>query len=141
MRTITMKKGPNEKPPTGQETFQAFRILDQSNKFLNPLIIHLNDLSNECLKKTRYCSATDSETTTFGRFYTGKGCQHFDIIDSCGFCNQRSNYTFRQILCGLMLLSSTRWHHSDLPADVIRTFIHFFFSTEPETMLDFYDRS
>ncbi|GBN29501.1 hypothetical protein AVEN_139054-1 [Araneus ventricosus] len=23
----------------------------------------------------RYCSATDSETTTFGLFYTGKGCQ------------------------------------------------------------------
>ncbi|GBM70534.1 hypothetical protein AVEN_35712-1 [Araneus ventricosus] len=22
-----------------------------------------------------YCSATDSETTTFGRFYTGKGCR------------------------------------------------------------------
>ncbi|GBM54044.1 Protein muscleblind [Araneus ventricosus] len=22
-----------------------------------------------------YCSATDSETKTFGRFYTGKGCQ------------------------------------------------------------------
>ncbi|GBM25903.1 hypothetical protein AVEN_94349-1 [Araneus ventricosus] len=23
----------------------------------------------------KYCSATDSETITFGRFYTGKGCQ------------------------------------------------------------------
>ncbi|GBL94426.1 hypothetical protein AVEN_7391-1 [Araneus ventricosus] len=26
-------------------------------------------------QENTYCSATDSETTTFGRFYTGKGCQ------------------------------------------------------------------
>ncbi|GBM57102.1 hypothetical protein AVEN_125958-1 [Araneus ventricosus] len=25
--------------------------------------------------RTNYCSATDSETTTFGRFHTGKRCQ------------------------------------------------------------------
>ncbi|GBN55327.1 hypothetical protein AVEN_28813-1 [Araneus ventricosus] len=30
--------------------------------------------------KPAYCSAKDSETTTFGRFYTGKGCQ---VCNSC----------------------------------------------------------
>ncbi|GBN69576.1 hypothetical protein AVEN_167869-1 [Araneus ventricosus] len=34
--------------------------------FMEDTAVSINDV---------YCSATDSETTTFGRFYTGKGCQ------------------------------------------------------------------
>ncbi|GBN97433.1 hypothetical protein AVEN_113801-1, partial [Araneus ventricosus] len=35
----------------------------------------ISEIVSCCFLDSRYCSATDPETTTFGRFYTGKGYQ------------------------------------------------------------------
>ncbi|GBL84647.1 hypothetical protein AVEN_191106-1 [Araneus ventricosus] len=51
---------------------------DERSKELLELVFRQDlDIANDI-----YCSATDSETTTFGRFYTGKGCQAMSHINT-----------------------------------------------------------
>ncbi|GBN53504.1 hypothetical protein AVEN_241800-1 [Araneus ventricosus] len=62
--------------------------------------------------KPRYCSATDSETTTFGRFYTGNGCQAMNhmsafpefFVRSCSDSDKKSTFAKKSLTSAIEML-------------------------------------